>query len=217
MNNKELLKKIKFHLEQQKKGWKHLIYGLGGLYQSFDELKIKGKRNTENRIKEYELKKYIKNYYNILDIGCNCGFIDLKLAKYVNSIDGVEINPFLVAIGNEVKTYLKIKNVNFHPIGFEEYETDKKYEAIFSFAADEVADDLSKLSFTYYIKKILSLMTMDGYLLFESQASDILEGTWKPKYDFLKKNFKIIKEKKVFSDYPISARERAFLILQKKG
>ncbi len=217
MNNEELLKKIKFHLEQQKKGWNYLIYGLGDLYQSFDELKIKGQRNTEARIKEYELKKNMKKHYNILDIGCNCGFIDLKLSPDVNSIDGIEINPFLVAIGNEVKTYLKIKNVDFHPIGFEKYETRKTYEVVFSFAADDVADGLSKLSFMDYIKKISSLMVKDGYLFFESQASDILEGTWNSKYKILKKNFKIIKEKKIFSDYPVNARERIFLILQKMG
>ncbi len=174
MGNKELLEKIEFHLEQQKKGWKNLIYGLGGLYQSFNELDIEGKRDTKERIEEYELKKYLNKNHDVLDIGCNCGFIDLQISPYVNSIDGIEINPYLIDIANEVKKYLKIEKVSFYAKGFEDYETDKKYDAVFSFAADEVADGLSKLSFIDYVKKILSLMKEGGYLFFESQASDVI-------------------------------------------
>ena len=60
MDNQQLLEKIKAHLDRQKKEWDHLIYGLGVLYQSFDKLNIKGKRNTEKRIQEYELEEYLK-------------------------------------------------------------------------------------------------------------------------------------------------------------
>ena len=55
-----------------------------------------------------------------------------------------------------------------------------------------------------------------GYLFFESQASDILYGTWDQKYDLLKKYFEIVKEKNVPSKYPSNVKERTFLILKLK-
>ncbi len=168
MNNKQLLKKIEFIKEEQNKNWKNLIYGKGDLYQSYDELNIKGKRNTKKRIKQYELKKYLHESFDILDIGCNCGFIDLQISNLVFSVEGVEINPYLVKIGNKVKEHLNIKNVNFHNKSFEDFKGDGVYDVIFSFASDEVADGLSNLSYEDYIKKIVSLLNREKYLFYES-------------------------------------------------
>lgn len=216
MDKEQLFKQIEIYLEGQKKEWPHLIYGVGDLYQSFNELGIKGKRNTEERIVEYELKTYLKETDSILDIGCNCGFIDLQIAKHVILTDGVEINPYLVKIANVVKDYLSNTNSFFHNSDFKNYNPDKKYNAVFSFAADEVADELSKLSFEDYIKKILSLSESESYLFFESQASDILYGTWDKKYEILKKYFEVIKEKKIHSTYPTNVPERVYLVLKRK-
>ncbi|MBU0467107.1 MAG: sulfatase-like hydrolase/transferase [Nanoarchaeota archaeon] len=216
MDKEQLLNKIKKHLERQRQEWKHLIYGLGDLYQSFEEIGIKGQRNTKQRIEEYGLKKYLKSEYTVLDIGCNVGFVDLQISQSVRNIEGVEINPYLIDIGNEVKKFLEIDNVTFYPEGFEKFSTEKKYDSIFSFAADDVADGLSKLSFEQYIDKIILMLNEGGYLFFESQASDVMNNTWDKKYEILKNKFEIIEEKKVFSDYPTNARERVFLILKKR-
>ena len=81
--NKELLRKIRSHLASQRDGWQHLIYGLDKLYQSYDELNVEGQRNTERRIIEYELKKHLQETDSVLDIGCNCGFIDLQISYFI--------------------------------------------------------------------------------------------------------------------------------------
>jgi cyclopropane fatty-acyl-phospholipid synthase-like methyltransferase len=213
----ELKQRIKKHLENQEKNWEYLIYGKGMLYQSFNKLGINGQRNTEKRMEEYELKRYLKKTDNVLDIGCNCGFICLQISDYVASCDGIEINPYLVKIAEEVKEYLNNINTNFHTTDFKDYNSTKKYNAIFSFAADEVADDLSRLSFEEYLKKILSLIEKGGYLFFEFQALDMVDGNWKKKYDLLQLNFNIIKEKKIYSSYPSNVKERIFLILKEKS
>ncbi len=214
--SKELLTKIEDLKLEQNKSWDSLVYGMGDLYQSFVSLGIKGKRSTEERIIEYELLKYLNKSSNIIDIGCNVGFIDLQIAPYVNSTTGVEINPHLSAISNAVKNHLNQTNSTFVASGFENYVSDKKFDGIFSFAADEVADGLSKLNFDEYIEKLDNMLNEKGYIFFEFQASDMLKNTWKPKYDKLLSRFNLVKEKKIYSTYPVNVKERIFLILQKK-
>ena len=59
-------------------------------------------------------------------------------------------------------------------------------------------------------------MSDDGLLIFESQAEDVLdEEKFIPKYEYLQKQFKIIDERIIDSEYPVNVPTRFFLILQK--
>ena len=103
-----LLKKLNKHLENQDKNWTSFIFSKNKkFYQSFMELNIDGERSTENRIKQYKLNSYFSNEKNALDIGCNSGFFSLMISDDLKNIDGVEINPFLIDMGNEVKQFIK--------------------------------------------------------------------------------------------------------------
>ena len=213
-----LLKKLNKHLENQDKNWTSFIFSKNKkFYQSFMELNIDGERSTENRIKQYKLNSYFSNEKNALDIGCNSGFFSLMISDDLKNIDGVEINPFLIDMGNEVKQFIKNTNCSFFVTSFEKYSIDKKYDLIFSLANDETIDGNTKFTFEEYIEKIFNLLLKNGILIFESQAADAYDkNKFKPKLEFLLKKFDVLEERIVTSEYPINVPNRIFMILKKK-
>ena len=217
MELQELHKKLQNHLNEQKNNWQSFIYAQEkGFYQGFDEININGCRSTEKRYANYCIEKYLKNDKSALDIGCNCGFFSLFVSRFLKHVDSVEINPHLVDIGNDVKDYLQIHNIQFHNFSFEDFQTDKQFDIVFSFANDSTIDGNTTFTFYEYIDKIKNLMSDDGLLIFESQAEDVLdEEKFIPKYEYLQKQFKIIDERIIDSEYPVNVPTRFFLILQK--
>lgn len=69
-------------------------------YQSDPELSIGGLRSTLDRVRLYGLDKAMFPEMNVLDIGCNVGFLDLEISKYVNSVTGVDIDESFVSVAN---------------------------------------------------------------------------------------------------------------------
>lgn len=218
MSFEQLHNKLKKHLDEQAKNWQSFIYAQEtGFYQGFDEIKIDGCRPTEKRFERYNIDKYLGENKSVLDIGSNCGFFSLFVSRFVEQIDGVELNPYLISIANDTKDYLKNKNTTFHCTEFEKYENGKKYDVIFSFSNDSTIDDNTKFNFEEYIKKILTLLKEKGVLLFESQAIDALVPTaFEPKMKILERYFDIIENRMVESEYPVNVPKRIFLVLAKK-
>lgn len=212
----ELHKKLDKILEEQKNNWEHLVYAGGKFYQSLEKVGIEGRRSTEKRFEDYEIKKYLNKEKSVLDIGANTCFFSLNISEQVKEIDCVEINKYLVQIGKEVRDFLKIENVNFFTTDFKNFVTDKKYDIVMSFAVDEVADGLSKLSFEDYLDKILNLLKEEGMIFFESQAEDIMLNKFDKKFNILKEKFNIIFKKEIGSTYPTNIKNRVFLIGVKK-
>ena len=209
--------KLQGHLDRQEKEWEHFIFSKedGGFYQGLDEIKITGSRSSEKRFEEYEILEYLSKDKSVLDIGSNCGFFSIYVSKFVDKIFGVEINPYLIAISNDVKNYLNIKNANFVNSSFEEFKFDKKFDMIFSFANDSTIDGNTKFNFSEYIEKIKNLLKEDGLLIFESQAIDsVVTEQLDEKINYLENKFTILKRKKVSSEYPKNVPFRDFLILK---
>ena len=209
--------KLQGHLDKQEKEWEHFIFSKedGGFYQGLDEIKITGSRSSEKRFEEYEILEYLSKDKSVLDIGSNCGFFSIYVSKFVDKIFGVEINPYLIAISNDVKDYLNIKNANFINSSFEEFQFDKKFDMIFSFANDSTIDGNTKFNFSEYIGKIKNLLKEDGLLIFESQAIDsVVTEQLDEKINYLENKFTILKRKKVSSEYPKNVPFRDFLILK---
>lgn len=217
MELKELHEKLNHNLKEQSKNWKSFIYAQDkGFYQGFEEIQIDGWRPTEKRFRHYKIDKYLSKEKTVLDIGCNCGFFSLYTSRFVKHVDGVEINPYLVAIAEDTQEYLKIKNATFHVSSFENFKTDKFFDIIFSFANDSTIDKNTKFNFSEYVEKIFSLLVIKGLLIFESQAADNLPPTkFTPKFEFIKTKFDVLENKMVLSEYPVNVPERIFLILQK--
>jgi len=219
MDVQELHKKLSNHLEQQKKEYESFVYAQEkGFYQGFDEIGIEGCRPTEKRFERYVIEKYLSKDQSALDIGSNCGFLTIHIGKFVKSIDGVEINPFLVNIGKDTSEFLDRDNVNFHSSSFEQYDTDNKYDVIFSLANDETIDGNTKFTFEEYIKKIIHLLNDDGLLMFETVSTDTFEPRiFKPKLELLKKYFTILEERMVKSEYPLKVPMRRFFVFKKNN
>lgn len=219
MELSDLHKRLNQHLENQKKEWKSFIYSQeAGFYQGFDKIELKGCRPSEERFKIYDLGNFLSKDKTALDIGCNCGFFSLCISGFLKSIDGVEINPFLIAIANDTKEFLNINNAFFQATSFEDFKPNKRYDVIFSLANDSTIDGNTKFNFFEYVSKIISLLQPSGLLVFESQAPDAFRPErFKPKLEHLKKHFDVLVDKKVPSNYPYNVKERFFLILKKKN
>jgi len=218
MELEELHLKLKAHLKNQNEKWEHFIYSKqDGFYQGLDKINIKGSRSTEKRFNEYNIGSLFSKNKNVLDIGSNCGFVSLYTSEFVKSVTGVEINPFLVKISNDTKEFLNIQNVKFVCSTFEEYNTEEKFDIVYSFANDSTIDNNTTFNFEEYIQKILFLLSLGGLLIFESQALDVLvPSKFQSKLEILEKYFIISEKRKVSSEYPTNVPERIFLVLEKK-
>ena len=215
---KQLHEKLNTHLKEQMNNWESFVYAKqNGFYQGLKEIGIDGCRPTEQRFERYGIEEYLTKNKTVLDIGCNCGFFSIYLSKYLERVDGVEINPYLVKIAKDVKNYLKISNVDFFTSSFEEFRSEKQYDIIFSLANDETIDGNTKFTFKEYIQKIRNLLKDDGFLMFETVSTDTYEPKlFKPKLELLKIWFDILEDKMVKSEYPLNVPERRFLILKSK-
>ena len=214
----ELHNKLEEHLSQQSKNWDSFIYAQEkGFYQGFDAIQIDGCRSTEKRFEQYNIQKYLSENKSALDIGSNCGFFSLYVSKFLESITGIEINPYLTSIASDTQEFLEIDNANFVSSKFEKFSTDKKFDIIFSFANDSTIDSNTDFNFEEYITKIIHLLSDNGLLIFESQAIDIvIPQKFEPKMEILKQFFTILENRNVKSEYPLNVPERLFLILKKK-
>lgn len=212
-----LHKKLQNHIYDQKKNWSSFVYSqTKGFYQGFDEIKLDGCRPTEKRFARYKIEKYLSKNQNALDIGCNCGFLTIFISRYVNHIDGVELNPYLISIGKDTQDFLKINNVDFYALSFENFETSLKYDVIFSMANDNTIDGNTKFTINEYIEKIRNLLKDYGLLMWETISPDTFDPKlFEPKLKLLKKYFTVLEERMVKSEYPINVPQRRFLVLRK--
>tara|TARA_B100000029_G_C17345145_1_gene876729 strand:+ start:218 stop:886 length:669 start_codon:yes stop_codon:yes gene_type:complete len=213
----KLHEKLNEFVQEQNKEWKSFVYAKeNGFYQGFEEIGINGCRPTEKRFERYGIEEYLSKDFRALDVGCNCGFFTIFVSRFLNDIVGVEINPYLIKIADETKNFLDIQNTSFLTSSFENYESEEKFDVIFSLANDETIDGNTKFTFKEYISKIHKLLPNDGLLMFETVAPDTFEPRlFKPKLEFLKRKFSILEDKMVKTEYPVNVPERRFLILKK--
>jgi spermidine synthase len=130
-------------------------------------------------------------------------------------VNGVEINPFLVNVGNDTKDYLEIGNVDFYATRFEDFIPEKKYDIIFSLANDDTIDGNTEFTFDEYVGKIQRLLNKGGHLMWETISPDTYDPElFKPKRTVLEKRFTLLDERMVKSEYPVNVPERRFLVFQ---
>jgi protein-L-isoaspartate O-methyltransferase len=188
---------------------KGVLYATEMFYQSFEKLQIEGQRPTTFRFYAYGLDKLLKKEHNVLDIGCNCGFLALHISEYVNCVDGIEFNKELVDIANTTKDYLNINNCYFYHADFKQFNFDKKYDVIFSFAVHYWIG----MTMTEYSLLLSELLNKNGIVIFESQDIDTIDEDFEEKIkEFCGDRFKVIYNGKMMTDkdYP-----RMFKILLK--
>lgn len=125
-------------------------FGLKEFYQSCDILKIKGKRNTSFRWKEYDLEDFLNENDKVLDIGCNVGAISFLIAKKVELVHGIDNNKSVIKIANLIRDELNIKNCIFMKEDFAKFQPKIKYNVILSLAVNH----WTKMPLKDYINKI---------------------------------------------------------------
>ena len=181
-------------------------------YQSLEMIGLRGIRPTEYRIREYELRQILKEQDDVLDIGCNSGFLDLSIASDVRSVTGVKYDSSLVNAANLVANYLKISNCVFYNGDFNEWyrNANTNYNVIFSFAIHHWLN----LASNEYVTIIDHLLRAGGYLCFESHiyGADVeFDECYK---EFLELGYRIVCEKKINDD---GLQERQYVLFQKRG
>ena len=154
-------------LEEQGENYDSYDYGEGYFYQSCKPLHITGFRNTEARIAGMKLREHLKGK-TVLDIGTNAGFLPLEVSDVCKSIDAFDINPYLIRIAKASAEFLNIHNVNFWAGVFEDFNEDKTYDVVLSFANHSTYDHNTKQSVEDYFKKCHKYVKDGGVLLFES-------------------------------------------------
>ena len=160
--------KLRGHLNEQNKNWPaEKRYTHGYFYQGLEELGITGAKPTGFRFKQYDVDGILQDA-RVLDIGSNCGFVAVYCAKRAKTVTAVELNPYLNKIAIDTAQYFKLDNINVVEDDFVTYTTAQKFDVILSLSNHHTIDGNLYMSFEEYIKKIVSMLSPDGYLLFES-------------------------------------------------
>lgn len=185
-------------------------FGRGKFYQGLKSIFIAGQRPTEERFKAYGMKKFLKKNFRVLDIGSNCGFFSLYVSQFVNLVDGIEKDPYMIEIANKTKKYLKVKNCTFHNSAFEEFKANKKYDCIMSFAVHRRVGH----SLEGYLNMLDSIINKNGILVIESHDINKEDANFGNDIKAaLGKKYAIAKEGKIKDDGIV---ERKFIVLRKK-
>lgn len=190
---------------------KKQTFGQDQFYQSFKELSIGGQRDTEQRIKNYELDRYLHPEFTILNLGSNLGFLDIQIAKKVKKIISIENNHTLTEIHKKTADFFGVENIEIHNCKVQEFKTNIRYDFLMALAVHKwLGYKNSEL-----VTLLDSQLKPGGYLLLESQ--DINKGD--PDYEEIKRrleeNFKIIYEKTSSEELPTKIINRKFSLWRK--
>ncbi len=76
-----------------------------------------------------ELKKELKEC-NVLNIGCNLGYLDIGLSPYVKSVRGIDIRPNAIQTARNRAKKQKIRNVHFTVQSGFDLDEKEKYDIV---------------------------------------------------------------------------------------
>lgn len=201
--------------EQQLQKWNSFVYCKGYYYQGFQKIGINGIKPTEPRIDNYQIDEYFDQNKTVLDIGSNSGFMVCYLADKFKHVTGIELNPYLIKMGEETSSFLEIKNTSFIEGNFIDYNFDKKYDVVFSLSNHFTIDGNLNTSFENYLSKIYSLLNKDGVLIFESHNINGDDSDLDQKFEIASKYFSLVKYKMVKAFYPADL-DKLFAVFTKK-
>ena len=116
------------------------------------------------------MKDYLSESSTVLDVGCNCGFLDLQIASFVKRIVGVDIDPHMIQMGKYVSDYLGIENTSLLCQNIFLCELKEQFDAVCLFAVHTPILRYGDISKEEFSSKIIRLIKQHGYLFFESHA-----------------------------------------------
>lgn len=210
-----LHQKLNESRKNQVEKWNSFVYCDGYYYQGWEKIGINGIKPTEKRIDNYQITEYLDKSKIALDIGANCGFLACYIASFVKAIDAIELNPYLVKMGEDTKDYLQINNVHFLNDDFIIWEPKRKYDVVFSLSNHFTIDGNLNVSFEFYISKIFELMRPYGILLFESHNIWGDDKDIDLKFKIAAKYFQLKKHKMVRAFYPADI-DKLFVVFERR-
>tara|TARA_B100000886_G_C20400296_1_gene482246 strand:- start:898 stop:1590 length:693 start_codon:yes stop_codon:yes gene_type:complete len=193
----------------------HYDYGEGYFYQSLEKINLSGLRSSKDRLENYNIDSFIIDA-NILDIGCNSGFLIFQLNEIYSKIVGIDHNKALIEMGDMTKDYLSKDKISLIHGDFMKYNFKQKFDVIFSFANHTTYDKGIKDAKKYF-QKCTDLLQKRGFLVVESHHPN-----YEDQQDFMKiiesitfsNNFNIEKQFTIKSPNYYD-NERTFIILSK--
>jgi 2-polyprenyl-3-methyl-5-hydroxy-6-metoxy-1,4-benzoquinol methylase len=200
--NNELIalhNELKLILEESHQQWPYHDYGEGYFYQSNHDLSIRGLRNTDFRFSFYRLEELLTENTRVLDIGCNAGFLSLKMARYCKHVDAFDLNPFLIRIAKKCSQFEGINNVTFSCSTFDDFPINSSYSMILSLANHHTFDGNMRPDFRKYMERIRKIIESGGQLIFESHPKEYKDPLLKKHLDSVADLFKIESEKLVLT------------------
>lgn len=150
-------------------------YFFGQPYQGLAIAGVFGDRLTDYRFDDYDLRKFIKAGDRILDIGCNCGFIGI-LASYRTGCHatGIDINPYMIEIGNLVANHLRLDDlVDLHAGRLQDFKPERPFDVVLSFATHWTDDNNYRVSIEDHMERMASYLRSGGTLVFETHCNDV--------------------------------------------
>lgn len=182
-------------------------------YQGLDKIGLTGKRSAEKRFKIYQLDKYISKDMEVLETGCNCGFLSWLMADHARHVDAFDVDKNYIQLGSMLKQEYNTENLKYYTSRFEEFCTAKKYDFIVSCAVYGWVP----IPFAAFVERLDGWLKPGGILLFESHEL-IVHPEWKQQRAFLADRYELLHADYIDDvDHAFYASEyREFLILRKK-
>lgn len=207
----------------QRRVWPH-PYVADYPYQGMERLGVSGAKPSEERLSRYAIAEHLGATDRVLDIGCNNGLWALTLATKVGHVDGIEYNPYLVAIGNLAKEHLEIDNASFLTADFVDFDAPQAYDAVFSLANHCTIDGNLTMDFEQYIAKVFSLLKPGGFLFFESHnvfgpgaGGPGDDGDLDAKFDIAERYFEVLQHKMTRAYVPAIDIDKLFVIMRRRA
>lgn len=162
-------------LQKQRAEYGDYYYFYGQPYQALGVLGVYGERSTEERFEAYGLRELIRPEDRVLDIGCNCGFVALYTSFRTGcSADGVDINPYMIQIGNLCADYLRISDrVKLSAVRIQDFAAQAQYSVLFSFATHWTDDENYRVPLREHFERCAAYLQPGGLLVFETHAADV--------------------------------------------
>lgn len=182
-------------------------------YQGLEKIGLTGKRSAEKRFSIYRLANYFSAEMEVLETGCNCGFLSWLVAQRVKHVDAFDVDANYISLGSMLQKEYKTENLNYSVSRFENFVTDKQYDAIISCAVYGWVP----IPFAVFVEKLDRWLKPGGILLFESHEL-IVHPEWKQQRALLTDKYELLYSEYIDDvDHAFYASEyREFLVLKKK-
>lgn len=155
------------------------VYETGYLYQGIDSLGLMGSRDAEERYHSYEFYNHLTPGSTILDVGANCGFMGLFVARNLGChAVCVDHNAFMLDVGKIMAEYYGVgERMSFSATPIQEMQASA-HDAVFSFASHWTDEGGIRNALQDHFALLMSFLEPGGRIFFESHCNDLTDENY---------------------------------------